>query len=139
MTRFAFGAKCGGLAAIGSAAEAGAARSCDSIRSDASAILPTPTPQSRKKWRRVVARRRSAACRGSGALMRSASQGRGHVMPVVRQSGILGGLFGRHGAFSPDREVNPAAAMWASADEPGVVPPGTDQGIVDGSAVIFQA
>src|SRR5690349_10616165 len=138
MTRFAFGAKCGGLGAIGSAAEAGADRSCDSIRSGASAILPTPTPQARKKWRRVVARSRAAARRGSGGVMRWASKDGGDVVPVVRQLGVVRGLLGRQGALGPDGEVDPAAAMRASADESRVVPPGADQGIMHGPAVVIQ-
>src|SRR6266852_3713373 len=53
MTFFTFAGKCGGFGAVGFTALADSAdRSCSAI-SDASAILPTPTPQRLKNWRRV--------------------------------------------------------------------------------------
>src|SRR5262249_1906272 len=56
ITRVALGAKCGGLGESGLTPDAAVPRERNaSVSSDASAILPTPTPQSRKKWRRVTA------------------------------------------------------------------------------------
>jgi hypothetical protein len=57
ITRFALGAKCGGLGKSELVLLSGdpndlAAR--PSVKSPASAILPTPTPHSRKKWRRAM-------------------------------------------------------------------------------------
>src|SRR6516165_381016 len=57
MTRLAFGAKCGRLGVSGLDAGTAAARPGTApVSSEARAILPTPTPHSRKKWRRVTAR-----------------------------------------------------------------------------------
>src|SRR5262249_50882133 len=55
MTRRAFGAKWGALGASGSLESAARAgdRAADSARSVASALLPTPTPQSGRRWRRL--------------------------------------------------------------------------------------
>src|SRR5437016_7333898 len=53
MTFFTFAGKCGGFGAVGLASLAGSADSSCSPSSDASAILPTPTPQRLKKCRRV--------------------------------------------------------------------------------------
>src|SRR5688572_6295954 len=78
MTRLALAAKCGAFGCSGLAtgelvgSEAGlvvgapmARPPC--ARSDASAILPTPTPHCSKKWRRVTSRS-SARLRGWGPL-----------------------------------------------------------------------
>src|SRR5690348_12821248 len=67
MTRLAVGAKGGILGARGSERRDVAAAEADlpsaPVRREARAILPTPMPQSRKKWRRVIWRR-LACCWG---------------------------------------------------------------------------
>src|SRR3954451_23399966 len=60
MTALALGAKCGCFGAKMLGRADGAARATEAaapVISDARAILPTPTPHSRKKWRRVISSR----------------------------------------------------------------------------------
>src|SRR5207244_1930364 len=63
---------------------------------------------------------------------------RGHRGPVLGQLRKRGGLVGGNGSFVADREVNPTLATRAATREPGIVPPGPDQGIMDGLAVSLQ-
>src|SRR5208282_4657091 len=60
-------------------------------------------------------------------------------VPVVRQVRILGGLVSRNGTLGSDGEVDPALAVRTSTDETRVVPPGSHQGVMNGSSVILQA
>src|SRR5262245_19008863 len=54
ITAFALAGKCGAFGASGFAAFVSPRAVNALVKSDASAILPTPTPQSRKKCRRVT-------------------------------------------------------------------------------------
>src|SRR5438105_2348787 len=59
-------------------------------------------------------------------------------MPIVRQLGESGGLLRRDGALGTDGEVNPSITMRTATDEPSVIPPCANQGIVNGSPVGFE-
>jgi hypothetical protein len=60
-------------------------------------------------------------------------------VPVVRYLRMLGGFVSGDGALGANSEMNPAVAVRAAANEPGVVPPGSDQGVMNGPSVILQA
>ena len=59
-------------------------------------------------------------------------------VPVLGQLGIRGCLFRRDRPLAPDRDMNPAATPRATPGESRVIPPGTDQGIVNGPPVVFE-
>ena len=60
-------------------------------------------------------------------------------MPVIRQSGISRRFLVRDCGLGSDGEVNPAVALRASADESRIVPPGTNEWIVDRPSVILES
>jgi hypothetical protein len=60
-------------------------------------------------------------------------------MPIIRQAGILIRFFLAHGSFGADGEMDPARAMRATTDEPRVIPPGSNEGIVNVTAMVFEA
>lgn len=67
------------------------------------------------------------------------SEDRRLILPIVGQVRQALGLLRGHGTLAPDREVNPVAAERTATDEPGVVPPGSDERVVDRPAVIIRA
>jgi len=68
-----------------------------------------------------------------------ASQDDREGMPVVRQLRIPGGLLRSDDALGTDGEVDPPTTVGTATDEPGVLPPGAHQGVVNGASVGFQA
>ncbi len=75
----------------------------------------------------------------TGPRIPSASKDRRLDVPVVRQAGISGRFVVRDGSLRSDGEVNPPVALRASADESRIVPPGTNQRIVDRPSVILES
>src|SRR5262249_21264071 len=62
----------------------------------------------------------------------------GPGIPVLRQLRQRCRFVGRNRTVTADREVNPAVAAWTAPRKAGVIPPGADQGIMNGRAVTFQ-
>src|SRR5262245_454284 len=59
-------------------------------------------------------------------------------VPVVRQFWKCRCLVVAKSTFAADCEVNPAPTLGTASGKPRIIPPGSDQGIMDGGAVASQ-
>jgi hypothetical protein len=66
-------------------------------------------------------------------------QHRGFGVPILRQLRQAGSGRIINRLLSPNGEMNPTVTLRATAGEACVVPPGTDQGIMNRTAMIFES